>query len=470
LFADFWQYDPVSDTWIQKADFAGGARYATSGFSIGSYGYVGTGTDFTGGGFTFRNDFWQYDPVSDTWIQKADFAGGARELAVGFSINNKGYIGTGLGASDFWEYDPTLNIWTRKADFGGGGRNMSAGFTVGGKGYLGTGDGGGLHNDLWEYTGEISSCLPPDIPTITATSNPVCLGSTTTLSISSGNHNNATAWKWYTGSCGGTLVGTGNSITVTPSAATTYYVRGEGGCSAPGECASITINMGSVNVIIPDAKTLNYNSIAKNTVYPAYSPGSSITLTAQASGIAPYSYFWSNGSATQTITVSPTTTATYTVTVTDGNGCVGMASKEIKVKDVNCSNGKIYICHIAGNSGHVNTICIDNSAVATHLSKGCSLGQCVAGRSTQSITTTEASKLSIQILPNPSNNYFIVTIKSSDNSPVSIKVMDIQGKAIEQRTNIKSGDLIFTDKFSAGVYVAEIIQGSNRKFIQFVKQ
>lgn len=309
----------------------------------------------------------------------------------------------------------------------------------------------------------------PEAPTVAASSNPVCPGSSTTLSIVSGNLNNATAWKWYTGSCGGTLVGTGNSITVTPSVATTYYVRGEGGCSAPGACASITINIGILNVTIPDVKALNYNSILNNTVYPAYGPASSITLSAQALGASPYSYNWSNGATAQSIIVSPTSTTTYTVTVTDANGCIGTASKEITVKNVNCGNGKIYMCHIAGNSGHINTICIGNNAVASHLGHGCSLGQCVAGRPTQTITVIEAQKFSFQILPNPGKN-FIMIIKSSDNSPISIKVMDIHGRAIEQRTNVKSGDLILANGYSAGVYIAEIIQGSNRKIMKFIKE
>jgi hypothetical protein len=44
---------------------------------------------------------------------------------VGFSIGNKGYLGTGLDhdypsyKKDFWEYDPVANAWTQKADFGG---------------------------------------------------------------------------------------------------------------------------------------------------------------------------------------------------------------------------------------------------------------------------------------------------------------------------------------------------------------
>src|SRR6266496_2876260 len=83
-----------------------------TGFSIGTKGYIGTGYD------NFNNalkDFWEYDPTTNTWKQKADFGGTARYYTTGFSIGTKGYIGTGVengGASfvkDFWEYDPTTN-------------------------------------------------------------------------------------------------------------------------------------------------------------------------------------------------------------------------------------------------------------------------------------------------------------------------------------------------------------------------
>ncbi|HEY5773046.1 MAG TPA: hypothetical protein VIS75_10475, partial [Chitinophagaceae bacterium] len=147
---DFWEYNPANDTWTQKADFGGGQRYASVGFSIGTKGYIGTGTSAPG--FTYRKDFWEYDQATDTWIQKADVGGPPRELAVGFSIGNKGYIGTGLGTNDFWEYNPSTNNWTLKATFAGGGRNMATGFAAGGKGYLGTGAIFWLQNDLWEYT------------------------------------------------------------------------------------------------------------------------------------------------------------------------------------------------------------------------------------------------------------------------------------------------------------------------------
>ncbi|MRX42041.1 hypothetical protein GJU43_22420, partial [Flavobacterium sp. LC2016-23] len=59
-----------------------------------------------------------------------------------------------------------------------------------------------------------------------------CAGSSTTLTVSGGNMGgNGGYAQWYTGSCGGTLVGSGPSITVTPTAATTYYVRYQNGCT-----------------------------------------------------------------------------------------------------------------------------------------------------------------------------------------------------------------------------------------------
>jgi hypothetical protein len=46
-----------------------------------------------------------------TWLQKNNFSRIERCVGIGFSINGKGYIGLGKGASlldphkDFWQYD-----------------------------------------------------------------------------------------------------------------------------------------------------------------------------------------------------------------------------------------------------------------------------------------------------------------------------------------------------------------------------
>lgn len=150
-FNDFWEYDPATDVWAQKADFGGTARHLAVGFCIGSKGYIGTGADIV-----FRKDFWEYDPAFNKWIQKADFGGTARGAAFGFAAGGKGYIGAGTdGAAyrkDFWQYDPLTDSWLQKADFGGSGRYSAAAFSMDGKGYAGTGLEGSLYKkDFWEY-------------------------------------------------------------------------------------------------------------------------------------------------------------------------------------------------------------------------------------------------------------------------------------------------------------------------------
>jgi hypothetical protein len=64
------------------------------------------------------------NPTANTWQQKADMAftqpngPKPRYSAVSFSIGSKGYIGTGYDGAyknDFWEYDPATNVWTQKA-------------------------------------------------------------------------------------------------------------------------------------------------------------------------------------------------------------------------------------------------------------------------------------------------------------------------------------------------------------------
>ena len=50
-------------------------------------------------------------------------------------------------------------------------------------------------------------------------------------------------WEWYSGSCGGTHVGYGENVVVSPGSSTTYYVRAEGTCNTTG-CVntSVTVN------------------------------------------------------------------------------------------------------------------------------------------------------------------------------------------------------------------------------------
>ena len=159
---DFWEWDQMTNLWTRKADYPGNSTGYTVCFSIGTKGYIGTGNDFLTNGFT--NEFWEYNPATNGWTRKASLpTAPARAFAVGFSIGTKGYIGIGDkdpfsegGPSgyyqDLWEWNQATNVWTRKADFPGNIRAGAVGFSIGNKGYVGTGsDGISYIMDFWEW-------------------------------------------------------------------------------------------------------------------------------------------------------------------------------------------------------------------------------------------------------------------------------------------------------------------------------
>lgn len=121
------------------------------------------------------------------------------------------------------------------------------------------------------------------IPTVSATPASVCLGDTATLTVTSGKLNGASTWKWYSNSCGGTLEGSGNAIKVSPKTATTYYVRGEGGCTPTGvtnSCGIVTvgltgtlpsISISTTSTIVCAATTVNFTAnITNGGTSPSY--------------------------------------------------------------------------------------------------------------------------------------------------------------------------------------------------------
>ena len=89
-----------------------------------------------------------------------------------------------------------------------------------------------------------ASCENPDLPAV-AGDLAVAAGEETTLRILSGELGGAADWAWYEGSCGGALLGSGAEISVSPAQSLSVFVRGEGGCIAPGPCTEIRIEVAS---------------------------------------------------------------------------------------------------------------------------------------------------------------------------------------------------------------------------------
>ncbi|HXH19063.1 MAG TPA: T9SS type A sorting domain-containing protein [Chitinophagales bacterium] len=111
------------------------------------------------------------------------------------------------------------------------------------------------------------------------------------------------------------------SITVYPSATTTYSVTvtDSNGCTDDASRA-VTVHPAPAASVSPPSATI-------------YS-GDSITLTASG-GVA---YSWSAGDATAAITVTPAATTTYSATVTDTNGCTASASATVTVLPTGINN------------------------------------------------------------------------------------------------------------------------------------
>lgn len=79
-------------------------------------------------------------------------------------------------------------------------------------------------------------------------------------------------------------------------------------------------------------------------------------------------------------------------------------------------------------------------------------------------------ELRITVLPNPSATYFTLKLESRYETPVSMRVMDANGRVVDARAKLGANSTIqIGHNYSSGVYYAEMIQGTRRKVIQLVK-
>jgi hypothetical protein len=116
--ANFFEIDPENNLWTPAAQFPGGLLRFSFSMEINGMAYFGTGLKDG-----VRSDlFYQYDLLSDTWTQMANFPIKSH-TAIGFSLDGIGYAGLGnsenTGNFDrgIYSYDPHLNTWKWVATF-----------------------------------------------------------------------------------------------------------------------------------------------------------------------------------------------------------------------------------------------------------------------------------------------------------------------------------------------------------------
>lgn len=137
---DLWEYDPAANTWTQKADLPDTGRKEAACFVVNNKAYVvGGSINYTGYNSAH---VWEYDPAGDQWTAKKDYPTGV-ENAQAFTINNTGFVTGGANKDEYfkatYQYDPVANDWIKKADQCGDGRTAGVAFALGGSAYVGLG-------------------------------------------------------------------------------------------------------------------------------------------------------------------------------------------------------------------------------------------------------------------------------------------------------------------------------------------
>jgi hypothetical protein len=278
-------------------------------------------------------------------------------------------------------------------------------------------------------------------PTGAAGTTTICSGSSTTLTVAGGTPGTGAVAQWFTGSCGGASAGTGNSITVSPSSTTTYYVRYSGTCNVTS-CASVTVTVNTLSV----APT----GVSGTTTICS---GSSTTLTVtggtQGSGVTTQWFTGSCGGTSagtgNSITVSPTSTTTYYVRYSGTCNTTGCTSVT-----VNVNQPSVPATGISGTT----TVC--NGTSTTLSVVGGSLG---AGASWQWYSgscggASAGSGTSITVTPGSTTSYFVNatgTCNTTVCQSVAVNVNPLPNGNIVGTTSICTGQSTnITFNFTAG--------------------
>ena len=103
---DFFEFDPSTNTWTQKASFPGAGQLYNLGLEQYGYGFIIGG--LTNGLADMYQEVWRYDPNTDTWTQMEDYPFSARRWAVKAKVGERCYVGLGTNGTnfnDFWSFD-----------------------------------------------------------------------------------------------------------------------------------------------------------------------------------------------------------------------------------------------------------------------------------------------------------------------------------------------------------------------------
>lgn len=133
-FKDWWEYDPASDTWTQKADFPVATHGAVS--------FVVDNCPVVGGGSALSTQFYKFNTLNNSWVQIANCILPNPGDSQGFAVYNEGFVYQG---NQLAKYHPNSDSWSLCANAPATFGNWTCSFVIEGSGFIKFG------NQLWEY-------------------------------------------------------------------------------------------------------------------------------------------------------------------------------------------------------------------------------------------------------------------------------------------------------------------------------
>lgn len=129
----------------------------------------------------------------------------------------------------------------------------------------------------------------------------------------------------------------------------------------------------------------------------------------------------------------------------------------------NSQQTKVSVCH----NGNV-TLCISVNALQTHLDHGDTLGPCDDDKAEDESLSDPFELVS---WPNPSNTYFSLILLNSvkGNAPIEIHVFDLNGRLVFNKKGETNQIEHLGSSWPAGLYFANVTQGSTTRQVKLIK-
>jgi|GEM_PF-983564 len=197
-------------------------------------------------------------------------------------------------------------------------------------------------------------------------------------------------------------------------------------------------------------------------------------------GLAPYTYNWSNGSNNQDI--GSIGAGVYIVTVTDANGCESEHSfivsepapveldfdvlsptsqnenGSIRVEAFGGSGNYSYLWDFGANTAVINNVNPGTYSVTVTDENGCYASGEVDLSISTSIEQNSIRDKSILLYPNPSEDFFFIELPQGELNPTTITLFDIHGKMISQNNYSQQENLIRMEvaNLASGTYMVQL--------------